>query len=153
MSARFWLVVAVLCVTLPAHAEVKIDGDAASLKVEAKDAKISEVMKALGAFNVKLRMPRQLDRPVSGSYSGRLREVLTRILDQQNYNFIIGPAPSNGLDVMVLDIKGPAPDRANSEGAPRRPNRATPRKPPPESSDDDSDSDNNDNNSNDNANQ
>lgn len=149
MSARSWLVVAVLGVSAPAYAEVKIDGDAASLKVEAKDARISEVMKALGAFNVKLRMPRQLDRPVSGSYSGRLREVLTRILDQQNYNFIIGPAPSNGLDVTVLDIKGPAPDRTNSGNSPRRPSRAAPRQPPAaESSDDDSDDDESNNSGN-----
>jgi len=69
-----------------ASAGTEIRGPADAMYLRVEDAPLSEVLAAL-SNEFKLKYPSQqiVDRNLSGTYSGTLRHVLTRILDGSNY--------------------------------------------------------------------
>ncbi|HXW72700.1 MAG TPA: hypothetical protein VEK34_14960 [Methylocella sp.] len=72
-----------------ACAEVQITGDADAVQIEAREATVEEVLGALNeAFGLQYRSSRELSRSVSGTFSGSLREVVSRVLLLQGYNFV-----------------------------------------------------------------
>ena len=73
-----------------AHAETHVGGEPAALRVEARNATLQEVLTALrSSFGLKIQASTSTDlnRSVSGTYNGSLREVITRLLD--GYDFFV----------------------------------------------------------------
>ena len=88
-----------------AHAEVRVSGGADAVVIETRGASLEEVLKALqGSFKFRYRSSGALDDVVSGTYSGPLRRVITRLLEGRNYVFQNSP---NYLDVVIIDASGP----------------------------------------------
>jgi hypothetical protein len=86
----------------------RISGTEAAVSVDAQNSSIKDILGMLDQqFNVHLQSTAALDKQISGTYEGPLRQVLARLLD--GYNFIIrvrdghllvtvlgGGAPGNG---------------------------------------------------------
>src|SRR5688572_8310269 len=64
------------------RAEVRIEGDLATVQVEARDSSVAEVLDALAArFGLSYPPSGGLDRPVSRTLEGPIRTVLSRLLE------------------------------------------------------------------------
>jgi hypothetical protein len=88
-----------------AHAEVRVQGSAAALQVDARQAKVAEVLSALAGLKVRVRTSIALDRMVDGAYGGTLGHVLRRLLD--GYDFVM--AKTDDLtEVVVVGAGGEA---------------------------------------------
>jgi hypothetical protein len=99
------LAVAVFCASAgSATAEVRVtEAGAGKLVIEAHDATVRQVLDALSASQtIRLHSSDALSRVVTGTYSGTLPHVLSRILD--GYDHVIR-STSSGLQ---LDIVGAA---------------------------------------------
>src|SRR3954462_6888021 len=71
-------------------AEVRVQGGAAALQIEARSSQVAEVLGELGkTLQVRVRTSVALDKIISGTYSGSLNQVLSRLLD--GYNYVIKP--------------------------------------------------------------
>ena len=89
------------------HAEVRVNGDASALQVVATQSNVAEVLSALeSAFRLRVNTPMVLDRAVSGTFTGSLAQILSRMLQDCNY-FIRWQATE--IEVTVIGLKG---DRA-----------------------------------------
>jgi hypothetical protein len=100
------LAVTVFCASAgSAAAEVRVtDAGAGRLVIEAHDATVRQVLDALSASQaIRVRSSDALSRAVTGTYSGTLPRVLSRILD--GYDHVI-QSTSSGLR---LDVVGVAP--------------------------------------------
>jgi hypothetical protein len=87
-----------------ASAEVRVQGDVASVQIETKQSQISEVLSALGpALNVRYRTSISLEGTIDGTFRGSLRDVLSRVLDGFNY-FV--KAEHDRIEVIVLGKRG-----------------------------------------------
>ena len=87
-----------------AHAETHVGGEPAALRVEAQNATLQEVLTALrSSFGLKIQASTSTDlnRSVSGTYNGSLREVVTRLLD--GYDFFVRKL-GNDLEVVVVGL-------------------------------------------------
>lgn len=94
-----------------APAEVAISGEAGAMQLDARREPLGEVLAALNkTYEFRYRLPPGLDRPISGSYAGSLRDVLSLLL--QDYNFVID---SSGEELVVTIY-----DRNGSTGVPIR---------------------------------
>jgi hypothetical protein len=81
------------------RAEIRISGEPAAVRIEARDAPIDEVMGALReSFRLNYRGPASLGRRVTGTYDGSLQGVVARLLD--GYDFVI-KTDSEGVEVWV----------------------------------------------------
>ena len=97
--AMVLLVIAAL--TASARAEIRIAGSASSVRVEARDATVADVLAALAQrFAVRVRGTTG-DRRVSADFDGPLRRVIAQVL--KGYDFVI-LARGDGLEVMVLGV-------------------------------------------------
>ena len=100
------LSIAALLVAVPlSHAigaEVRVQGSADAVRVEARDATGTEILAAL-ASHFALNYRGSTDsRGFNGRFNGPLREVVKRVLE--GYNYVIN-TKDDGLEVIVL---GPA---------------------------------------------
>ena len=85
-----------------AHAETRITGEPRELSLEAYDTTLQEVLTALrSSFGLKIQASTSTDlnRSVSGTYNGSLREVITRLLD--GYDFFVRKL-GDDLEVVVV---------------------------------------------------
>ena len=94
-------------VTHSVRAEVRVQGNAENMRLEVRDATITEILNALREhFSLRFR-----GTPASGavtaSYAGPLRAVLARVLE--GYDYVIGP---HGSAVEVIILGGGAPRQA-----------------------------------------
>ncbi len=89
--------------SIAARAEVLVEGDAAALRVYARESQVAEVLSALGRMQVRVRTSIALDKVVSGTYSGSLRQVLARVLE--GYNYVIKPVDT-AAEVVVIGVRG-----------------------------------------------
>jgi hypothetical protein len=92
----------VLCVTAaPAAAEVRVtDAGGGQFAIEAHDATVQQILEALGQTRtIQLKNSEALSRHVTGTYSGTLRRVLSRILD--GYDHVIR-STSSGIQIDVV---------------------------------------------------
>jgi hypothetical protein len=88
------------------HAEVRVSGDAGALQVVATQSNVAEVLSALeSAFRLRVNTPMVLDRAVSGTFTGSLAQILSRMLQDRNY-FIRWQATE--IEVTVIGLKGDA---------------------------------------------
>ena len=89
-----------------AHAEVRVEGTAQTLRVTARDETVSGVLAALAArYDVKVRAGAPLDAAAHTVYSGPLREVLARVLD--GYNYVLRN-DGQATEVIVFGRRGEA---------------------------------------------
>jgi hypothetical protein len=85
-----------------AKTETLLTGSRADLRIAITDASVAEVLAALEAkFDVNFRARAPLDHHVSGSYSGSLQSVVSRILN--GYDFII-KTEAEHLEVIVIGV-------------------------------------------------
>jgi hypothetical protein len=69
-----------------AHAEVRVEGRIDSIRLEAQDASVREAFEALSAeFGLLVQDSAGLDRRISGTYQGSLRQVVSTLLAGRNY--------------------------------------------------------------------
>jgi len=95
----------------------------AALRVEARNATLQEVLTALrSSFGLKIQASTSTDlnRSVSGTYNGSLREVITRLLD--GYDFFVRKL-GDDLEVVVVGFSA-------SSGTAPRPEIAEPTRRP-----------------------
>jgi hypothetical protein len=99
------VIVAVLIMTpAPALAAAEVRGQPANMQLHAQNASIREVLDALSSeFKLTYQLPPNIGRKVSGLYSGTLRQVLTRVLDGNDY---IVEVSDGSIKVVVLGASG-----------------------------------------------
>ncbi len=98
-----------------AHADVRVNGVAGALQVDASQSNVGEVLSALeAAFRLRVRASVALDRHVGGRFTGSLAQVLPRLLDGYNYFIRVREAE---IEVHILGLPG---NHAGTLG-PRRP--------------------------------
>ena len=104
-QAGAWLAGAILCAAaLPAAAEVRvIDAGEGKVVIEAHDATVQQILDALGGSRtIRFQPSDALVRVVTGTYSGPLPQVLSRIL--AGYDHVIRSSRSG----VQIDIVGAA---------------------------------------------
>jgi hypothetical protein len=97
---------AVMCLALatiairPAGAETKVDGDAAAVRLQARDASVEEILAALHErFGMNYRGLPAATRRINATFEGPLNRVVAHVLD--GYDFVIKRDAAT-LDVVVL---------------------------------------------------
>ena len=94
--------------SLPARADVDVQGTSASVHVIAHNAKVSEVLRALTekleSFHCKETT--NLDDVISGSYKGSVDDVLARVL--RGYDYII-TTRGTAIGILVVGKSAGAP--------------------------------------------
>jgi len=86
------------------HAEVRVEGEARDLRLEARDATVDEILAALGERFALRYHGISGGRAVTANFEGPLRRVVARVLE--GYNFVIRER-GDGLDVTVLNTSSP----------------------------------------------
>ena len=90
----------------PTSAAIEVRGQADALQLRAENASIIEVLKALAVtFKLNYKVAPNSNRVISGLYAGSLHQVLSRILDGNDY---IVNVSGNGIEVIVLGASGAA---------------------------------------------
>jgi hypothetical protein len=123
--------IATLGVAIPAraHADVRVTGEANSIRLEMQNAPLSEVLTALG---VTYKLPNggmtELSRPLNGTYSGTARDVIFRVLD--GYDYIVNRSEGRS-DVVVYGVSGKTPNAAVATAPPVPPDSVTGKTPAP----------------------
>jgi hypothetical protein len=109
--------VAVLIVTAGGvHADVRVSGDAAAVRLNATRSTVAEALSALeSAFGLRVNASIALDRDISGTYAGALPEILSHLL--QGYNYVIRRQATD-IEVTVVGLQN---DRAATVERPRLP--------------------------------
>src|SRR5262245_31251050 len=83
-----------------APAGARVEGQVVSMQLQAMNASVREALDALPReFKVTYHLPPDIQRHVTGRYSGTLKQVLARILDGYNYIVEMG---EGGTRIMVL---------------------------------------------------
>ena len=93
-----------------------MNGDARAVQVDATQSNVAEVLSALESiFRLRVNTSTVLDRSVSGTFTGSLAQILSRVL--QGYNYFIRHQATE-IEVTVI---GPQGDRAAAVARPRLP--------------------------------
>ena len=88
----------------PVSAQIRVQGTAENIRLEARDASVGEVLAVLqGHFDLHYRGA-DLRRHVTGTFKGSLRDILKHVLD--GYDYVVGPIGSN-MEVIVLGTGTP----------------------------------------------
>lgn len=94
------IVLPLLAAAAPARAEIRVEGSASNVHVDARDAPVADVLATLGQrFGLRIRGAVG-DGRISAHLDGSLRRVIARLLD--GYNYVIR-TDDDGLEVMVLN--------------------------------------------------
>jgi hypothetical protein len=108
----FALILLAVCAATPARAEAEFSGTKDHVVLQATNATMAEVLSGIqSAFNLRIQLTGSTERQFSGTYMGTLRQVLSRLLDGEDY--IIGPAP-DGIRIIL-----PSPTTAGRSGVPQ----------------------------------
>jgi hypothetical protein len=104
--------------SMGAHADVQVSCGAEALRIEASDASLEDVLAELGrSCGLQYRSPADFGHPVSGTFAGSLRDVLSRLL--QGYNFVVESSASS-TRIVIYDLKsGPAGGISIAQPAPQ----------------------------------
>jgi hypothetical protein len=88
----------------PDGGSVRVRGDAAAVRLDARRTTIADALSALNAaFDISYRSAIALDEEINGTYAGSLRRVISRVLD--GYNYVIKQDDAK-LDVIILGRRG-----------------------------------------------
>ena len=103
--------------------EVSVSGTPSAVRVEARQASIVEVLRALGtSFKLRYSATEAIDGAVSGTFYGPLPSVVGRILDLDGKNYFM-QGPVDDLQVQILTTRVPVA-QPNPRAAPARPGAA-----------------------------
>src|SRR5262249_28302002 len=104
-----WCALAILlapAVSSTVAAELKVGGNVNAVTVEMRDASVTEVLSVLGTtFGQRIRISKDIDRIVSGTYRGSLQRVIARLLAGSDY---VATYSADGIDIIVIG-SGPDP--------------------------------------------
>lgn len=95
-----------------AGAEVRVQGSAGDVRVEAQGASVAEILAALGEHYTVRYRGTPVGSDVTATFEGPLRRVVARVLAGNDYVIKRG---GDGLEVILL---GPAASAATSPAAP-----------------------------------
>jgi hypothetical protein len=110
------LACAVLAAAIPsARAEVRLDGTAAALRIEADKAALSDVLAALGPLNVRYRAAIGLQTEISGTYTGSLARVIARLLEAYDY---VLRSNQDAVELLIIGKHGDGAIIARTSEAP-----------------------------------
>jgi hypothetical protein len=88
----------------PDGGAVRVRGDMAAVRIDARRTTIAAVLSALNAaFDMSYRSSIVLDEEINGTYAGSLRRVISRVLD--GYNYVIKQDDAK-LAVIILGRRG-----------------------------------------------
>ena len=88
----------------PTSAATEVRGQADVIQLRAENASIKEVLTALSErFKLTYKLPPTANRVFTGLYSGGLQQVLSRILDGNDYIINVS---DDGIEVIVLRASG-----------------------------------------------
>ena len=105
-----------------ARAEIRVQGEASDVRVEAHDATVADILAALGE-RFALRYRGSLDdHGVTATFEGPLRSVVVRVL--AGYNYIIKDR-GESLEVIVLSAGSPVAVPAPPMAPPTFPSKST----------------------------
>jgi hypothetical protein len=117
--------IALAIVPISLRAETKVRGTPKALVVEAKNASIAEVLVALtDSFKVRFRSAADLDKRLTGTYRGTLRQAVSHILE--GYDFVVQSGQA-GLEITLpgagkpVAVVGARPTAKAVEAAPTVP--------------------------------
>jgi hypothetical protein len=119
-----------LAISAPAgaRAEIKVEGAAGAVRIEATGAPLGEFLGALKkSFGLEFHSSAPLDQIVNGSFSGSLQEVVSSVLFLKDYNFVYA-ASGSGPSVEIFSPAGEG--GGASPMMPRNPPMATAAMPP-----------------------
>ena len=107
-----------------ARCEVSVQGTAAAVRIDAQQAPLAEVLRALGTnFNVRHDTFIALDEVIiSGTYSGPLEEALGRVLTGLNY---VIKTQEGTVEVIIVGLPGDVPAEVGNT-APALPTNTNP---------------------------
>jgi hypothetical protein len=107
-----------------AETPVRLQGSAQSLRLEAHDSTIAAALAAMGrAFNLQYHSSIPLGDVITGTYTGSLTQVLTRVLDRYDYAI---KHEGSALEVVVF---GRSSGRAVPVSNPAKPAAVAPVRP------------------------
>lgn len=99
-----------------AGAETRIEGDAGSIRLQARDASVQEVLTALGAaYELRFRSATPLTRTITGSYRGPLARVVARVLVGYDY---VAKSANGKMEVDVLSAQQGQPEAPPASAIP-----------------------------------
>lgn len=88
----------------PDGGAIRVRGDTAAVRLDARRTTIADVLSALNAaFDMSYRSSIVLDEEINGTYAGSLRRVISRVLD--GYNYVIKQDDAK-LAVIILGRRG-----------------------------------------------
>jgi hypothetical protein len=87
-----------------AIAEIRVQGSADEVRVEARDATPAEILAALGDHFALSFRGETASRGLTATFEGPLREVVKRVLE--GYNYVIN-SKDDGLEVIVVSPESP----------------------------------------------
>jgi len=93
---------------------LRIEGNAAALRIEVRQTPIADVLSALSRFNVRYHSLIELDEVLDGTYEGSSGRVVSRLLDGYNYSI---KHDDLKLEVIIIGRRG---ERAITALAPVR---------------------------------
>ncbi len=126
-SAAIALVIALAMIPTCVRAEIKVRGTPQAVVVEAQNASVEEVLIALtDTFKVRFRSAANLNKRLTGTYQGTLRQAVSRILKGYHFAARSGPA---GLEI-TLHGAGTPVDVAAARATTRPAEAAAARHPP-----------------------
>jgi hypothetical protein len=90
----------------PLHAEARVSGKANMMRLEARNASISEVLTALGAaYEMPSGSNVLLSKTITGTYAGSVREIVSQVLG--GYDYVVKGAPGKLSIVIYGSSKTP----------------------------------------------
>jgi hypothetical protein len=88
-----------------ARAEAAVKGPMDAVQVEAHDSSIAEVLAALrAAFALQYRTSIDLNRPVTGTFSGPVLKVISHLL--KDYDYVVRSSAPDRIEVIVIKLSG-----------------------------------------------
>ena len=114
-----------------ARADVLIEGTSESIRVDASNSSIAEILAALGVtVDLRYSTSPDLDREITGSFQGPLWHVLARLLE--GYDYVVTSSASGSLQVLFVsrrtsNARSIAPRAPRSISDVRGPNYRIPR--------------------------
>jgi hypothetical protein len=106
LATRAAIALALLCALAPAaRAEVRLESDAAGIRVTAINAPLGEVLAALKAKFPLRYTAIAVDREVNGTFEGTLHRVVVRLLD--GFDSVVSRSPE-GVEIVKVAPRGTA---------------------------------------------
>ena len=98
------LMLATLITAQSVHAEVRVEGNARTIRIEANQAPVAEVLTALGNTSiVHVRTIEPMDGTIDGVFTGPLEQVLSKLLAEYNYVLRKG---RNSVELLIIGARG-----------------------------------------------